>query len=607
MQAPIQLEQVDVSEVDTLPAGTTGLVAGNDGKLYVRDGANSPVLIGDLSNPPTIRVAASNAAPAAKEQSNFICDGVADEVQIQAAVNLLAGTGGTVLLTGGQFNIAQKITISASNVRIVGESGNSTIIATSWNSGTPITQFIEILGTNDSNRIFGNEIANVAFASDAPYATTPTGFIGHPPGVLRGVYAQFVADIKLQNIHGNRVSFVVDVRNANDVVTSQITGREIFGAVSLIRTRRATVSDIIVDKAESAVDLGACQFAAITNVTGLASTVRNTDELLDIGGSQDVTISNCVADGFFCGINIKYEIGDVPEPARITIANCTIKNNLSNGIRINNVGQTGTRMGPISVSNCIVGSESANSVGINVLGNYREVVLSNNTIRSNLNCIIVDGCIDSSIVNNICRSEAGPGIRIHKNAVPVAERILVKGNQITKGTYGVWISSGVLDCVVDSNVIENCSLHGIWSFANKRPRITNNCIRAIQQTGIYLQWNNDTQFDTTPRQMNWVCDGNYVQDCSLAALGHRLIWVHITEITGSAYRVASLSNNQLIVTPAGQSTIGGIRIESSVNWNELKIVGNLFSNNISNPLHIQGVGVLESNCRVRANVGVADV
>lgn len=51
----------------------------------------------------TIVVAASNSSAVAKEQADYFCDGVDDQVEIQAAINALPATGGTIVLTNGKF------------------------------------------------------------------------------------------------------------------------------------------------------------------------------------------------------------------------------------------------------------------------------------------------------------------------------------------------------------------------------------------------------------------------------------------------------------------------------------------------------------------------
>ncbi|MBA7614640.1 hypothetical protein ES703_21908 [subsurface metagenome] len=75
----------------------------------------------------TLLVAASDALDRIRAQADYLCDGVDDEVQINAALNALPASGGTVVLSEGNFVIADPITIPANNITLSGQ-GRSTFI-----------------------------------------------------------------------------------------------------------------------------------------------------------------------------------------------------------------------------------------------------------------------------------------------------------------------------------------------------------------------------------------------------------------------------------------------------------------------------------------------
>jgi len=77
---------------------------------------------GDVSGA-TFVVAASDSKN--KWQADYIADGTADDVEIQAAINALPTVGGEVHLLEGTYNIASGITISGNNVILSG-SGDAT-------------------------------------------------------------------------------------------------------------------------------------------------------------------------------------------------------------------------------------------------------------------------------------------------------------------------------------------------------------------------------------------------------------------------------------------------------------------------------------------------
>lgn len=70
-------------------------------------------------------VAASDASQWEKDQADFLCDGTADDVEIQEAVNALPAGGGKVLLSSGIFTLAAEISRAIANVSILG-SGSAT-------------------------------------------------------------------------------------------------------------------------------------------------------------------------------------------------------------------------------------------------------------------------------------------------------------------------------------------------------------------------------------------------------------------------------------------------------------------------------------------------
>lgn len=76
----------------------------------------------------TLFVAANNALDRSRAQADFLCDGIADDVQINEALNALpAGVEGRVVLSEGTFNIVNPIVIPANNITVRGQ-GRSTFI-----------------------------------------------------------------------------------------------------------------------------------------------------------------------------------------------------------------------------------------------------------------------------------------------------------------------------------------------------------------------------------------------------------------------------------------------------------------------------------------------
>lgn len=76
-------------------------------------------LTSDIGRTVTYSVAASDAPAHVIAQADYVCDGTADEVQIQAAIDALPAIGGSVQLSQGTFTCAAQIDM-ASAVELVG-------------------------------------------------------------------------------------------------------------------------------------------------------------------------------------------------------------------------------------------------------------------------------------------------------------------------------------------------------------------------------------------------------------------------------------------------------------------------------------------------------
>lgn len=79
-----------------------------------------------------VLVAASNAPAATRAAATYVCDGVADNVEIQAAIDGLPSTGGVVRLSAGTFYLAAGVLISSvvdsRSVNVQGQGHWATIV-----------------------------------------------------------------------------------------------------------------------------------------------------------------------------------------------------------------------------------------------------------------------------------------------------------------------------------------------------------------------------------------------------------------------------------------------------------------------------------------------
>lgn len=76
----------------------------------------------------TLLVAASNASAAARATASYVCDGTADQVEINAALAALPAGGGSVRLSEGTFTLAAPIGTAKANSQLVGSGVDATTL-----------------------------------------------------------------------------------------------------------------------------------------------------------------------------------------------------------------------------------------------------------------------------------------------------------------------------------------------------------------------------------------------------------------------------------------------------------------------------------------------
>lgn len=116
------------------PLSPTGLSTAIPQLLAISSSSNNSSSGASGVGPATLTVAASDAPASIKARADYACDGVADDVEINAAIAALT-VGGTVECTSGTFNIAATIDNNVNAVLVKGQVvthfGKSTIFKAS--------------------------------------------------------------------------------------------------------------------------------------------------------------------------------------------------------------------------------------------------------------------------------------------------------------------------------------------------------------------------------------------------------------------------------------------------------------------------------------------
>ena len=82
---------------------------------------------------------------------DYLCDGTADQVEINAAITALSAAGGEIVILDGTYNITAKISVNKSNI-ILGGNGNATILKRMYDS-TAYEGFVHVEMDSDYCKI----------------------------------------------------------------------------------------------------------------------------------------------------------------------------------------------------------------------------------------------------------------------------------------------------------------------------------------------------------------------------------------------------------------------------------------------------------------------
>jgi len=97
-----------------------------------RHASDIHTLIASSSRSATLVVAANDASAKSKDMADYVCDGTADDVDINAAITALPSGGGRVILTEGAYNITSTVAVDGkTDVILEGQGWSSNIVAPS--------------------------------------------------------------------------------------------------------------------------------------------------------------------------------------------------------------------------------------------------------------------------------------------------------------------------------------------------------------------------------------------------------------------------------------------------------------------------------------------
>ena len=200
------------------------------------------IKIDNLDNLETTKAAkfviGSSAAGYTAQTCDYLCDGTADDVEINAAITALSATGGEIILLDGTYNITNPITINKSNVTINGN-GNNTILKRMWDS-TSSSQGIIDISSATGNGIVKNLILD---GNKATYTNTTNN---------DGIQITNTNYYTIQNIGIiNSACYGVAVTSSNNILIGNIIIDSCKTGISIGNSTKNIVANNIIENSTS--------------------------------------------------------------------------------------------------------------------------------------------------------------------------------------------------------------------------------------------------------------------------------------------------------------------------------------------------------------------
>lgn len=401
----------------------------------------------------TVVVAASDSLN--KAAANYVCDGVADNVEIQAAIDAVPVGGGEVVLLDGNYNIAATLNLNKSNLKLKGTGFNTVLF----------------LVANTNAAILTITVSNVVVSS-----LTTDGNKDNQVNTNHCIYISGANQVKVNKCQVKNSSktgiYVVwtstDISlSDNEIYDSALQGINING-------RRISVENNIIDGAvaEYCIVIGeGYEFRVIGNHCRNA----NWDGIEFGYGVRGVVVSGNIIEGCRNGISMYMKVSPHfgIDPAsdivvsnnvsispinqgfygvattlgfnRITISNLIIYDPGAHGINFTGTGFTAE---DIVISSCQV--YSAGQSGI-ALTEVDRTVIADCVVRdSTYDGINITACEDTVISSCIVRKNAQNGIRVYVSSKFIIDGCIIKNNS----NYGIRAyGAGCVEGIISNNKI----------------------------------------------------------------------------------------------------------------------------------------------------------
>ena len=409
----------------------------------------------------TLTVAANDSAQPGN--ADYQCDGAADEVQINTALNALPAAGGRVILLEGTYTLADAIGIPANNITLEGQ-GRSTFLdgdallttvhAIIISGVTDVTIRNLAIQTEDT----GGKVCHCIWINDGANDATIDGVIivdSDSDGIH--IEGTTIIDLTIRNC---------SVEDADDVgIHMDMDGGETLTRLRIVNnTIHGTGGAGIFHTVNGA----GCSYAVIAGNTVVESGAQGIY-------FQELTYST-----------IEGNVVHTSTEQGIRIATASTNNTIDGNTSYNN-GQGNIQVGGGGCTNNVVSGNNCSTCGnmpsIYITGNSHYCTVTGNTTQSDAGYGILTESSNNTIISgNTVRDSGEGGI-----AIDAGQACAITGNTVTNAETGGNTYSGieVLDsgyATITGNTSDSNGAHGIHIYNADYCTVTGNYCRD-QETG----------------------------------------------------------------------------------------------------------------------------
>lgn len=276
---------------------------------------------------------------------DYLCDGSADQTEINNAINALPSTGGEIVILDGTYNITGPINMSKANVKLSGN-GAATVLKRMWRNSSATQGIVIVTGDScciTSITFDGNSGSYHGINNKAIYINSDNNIIAN--NIVKNDYAGIYANTGTVNetISGN-----ICINNENTGILSQADNSTINGNVC-----NSTTLGIEVEGNQNAVNGNVC---SNNSASGIAAN----------GDNNSVSGNACISD--WHGIAVGGENNSV--------CGNVCKDNSRNGVSV--TGNQNVITGNICMRGTGITSDYAsNQYTIQCTGSYNLIIGNN--------------------------------------------------------------------------------------------------------------------------------------------------------------------------------------------------------------------------------------